>query len=459
MGPLREYRNSLIYGQGLDAGFTSDGKLFIGNPASGVPVDLSGESVELRLTDRAAWRPKHRHACRAHDAAGKELAADDAATTFRLRQSRRQHRPGGQFRRRGGNGAGSGRRRKKPKPKRPTARRTPAAGQFWFADWKLSGSRAGSARRPRLRPDSVQPVHAQRRHAQDDGPDAAAGRQATRKRSVWKSSATAAGSRSARRRSIRPPARRRSASTNGTTRSEAPYRLAYTLKRPAARTSRAPLDRHDPPRPGRSAGAHRGRRLLQHARGVPQHPLHGQHGQAESRPARLRRRSVLREQRRLRRAASAAGAGDSRLSPQVVSPRLDLARADPRPAEHFDSRRSRRLSRQQLGRRRARRRRHAGSRRLQHARRRGSTSSTRRRPRIIPIRGTRRPCKQGITRLFRPARLWRRQLRDPRRPPVQERPRRQGAADRQPRRSRRRSELGPEDGRRARACSCWAPTR
>src|SRR5262245_23655533 len=26
MGPLREYRNSLIYGQGLDAGFTSDGK-------------------------------------------------------------------------------------------------------------------------------------------------------------------------------------------------------------------------------------------------------------------------------------------------------------------------------------------------------------------------------------------------------------------------------------------------
>src|SRR4051794_19307597 len=50
MGPLREYRNSLIYGQGLDAGFTSDGKIFIGNPASGVPVELSADSVELRLT-------------------------------------------------------------------------------------------------------------------------------------------------------------------------------------------------------------------------------------------------------------------------------------------------------------------------------------------------------------------------------------------------------------------------
>ena len=41
MGPLREYRNSLIYGQGLDAGFTSDGKLFIGNPA----VGRAGRSV------------------------------------------------------------------------------------------------------------------------------------------------------------------------------------------------------------------------------------------------------------------------------------------------------------------------------------------------------------------------------------------------------------------------------
>src|SRR6478672_3959766 len=49
MGPLRDYRNSVIYGQGLDAGFTSDGKLFIGNPASGVPVDLSTESILFHL--------------------------------------------------------------------------------------------------------------------------------------------------------------------------------------------------------------------------------------------------------------------------------------------------------------------------------------------------------------------------------------------------------------------------
>jgi len=49
-GPLSEYRNNLIFGQGLDAGFTAGGQLFIGNPASGAPVDLKSESVELRLT-------------------------------------------------------------------------------------------------------------------------------------------------------------------------------------------------------------------------------------------------------------------------------------------------------------------------------------------------------------------------------------------------------------------------
>src|SRR5947207_11796615 len=52
MGPLRDYRNSLIYGQGLDAGFTSEGKLFIGNPANGVPIDLSRESLTLILIDQ-----------------------------------------------------------------------------------------------------------------------------------------------------------------------------------------------------------------------------------------------------------------------------------------------------------------------------------------------------------------------------------------------------------------------
>src|SRR6185295_19409855 len=44
-GPLNEYRNNLIYGQGLDAGFTGDGQIFIGVPAGGAAVELKGESV------------------------------------------------------------------------------------------------------------------------------------------------------------------------------------------------------------------------------------------------------------------------------------------------------------------------------------------------------------------------------------------------------------------------------
>src|SRR5688500_8204211 len=50
LGPLKEYRNSLIFGQGLDAGMTSDGKLFVGNPAGGVPLNAAVESIELHLT-------------------------------------------------------------------------------------------------------------------------------------------------------------------------------------------------------------------------------------------------------------------------------------------------------------------------------------------------------------------------------------------------------------------------
>src|SRR4029079_9268952 len=73
MGPLREYRNSLIYGQGLDAGFTSDGKLFIGGPASGVTVALGGDSAELRLTIEPHGE-QSTIALWAHDPSGKELA-------------------------------------------------------------------------------------------------------------------------------------------------------------------------------------------------------------------------------------------------------------------------------------------------------------------------------------------------------------------------------------------------
>src|SRR5947207_1662659 len=136
MGPLREYRNSLIYGQGLDAGFTSDGKLFVGNPASGVPVNLSAESVELRLTIQPQGEMST-VALSAYDAGGNELArvsrenvpspslAGNVALVATF----------------GAGGAG-GAAQKAKKAKAKIADGTPEAdaGQFWFADWKLSGS-------------------------------------------------------------------------------------------------------------------------------------------------------------------------------------------------------------------------------------------------------------------------------------------------------------------------------
>ena len=49
-GPLKEYRNSLIFGTGLEAGVTSGGAPFLGgSPSTRVKVDLSGDSVVLRL--------------------------------------------------------------------------------------------------------------------------------------------------------------------------------------------------------------------------------------------------------------------------------------------------------------------------------------------------------------------------------------------------------------------------
>jgi len=50
-GPLPDYRNALVFGTGINAGLTSEGVLFIGNPAAAKAgtVDLSEEVVELRL--------------------------------------------------------------------------------------------------------------------------------------------------------------------------------------------------------------------------------------------------------------------------------------------------------------------------------------------------------------------------------------------------------------------------
>src|SRR4051794_34461038 len=55
MGPLREYRNSLLSSNGLNAGATADGGLFIGDLAAARPgmLDTNLEAIELRLSAQA----------------------------------------------------------------------------------------------------------------------------------------------------------------------------------------------------------------------------------------------------------------------------------------------------------------------------------------------------------------------------------------------------------------------
>ena len=48
-GPLDDYRSALIRGDGIDAGITSAGMLFIGRPGKAAKVQVGGAAVELRL--------------------------------------------------------------------------------------------------------------------------------------------------------------------------------------------------------------------------------------------------------------------------------------------------------------------------------------------------------------------------------------------------------------------------
>lgn len=131
MGPLRDYRNSLFFGQGLNAGVTAEGGLFIGNVAAARPgtVNTDLNEVELRLTAEPL-NGKYRVALAAFDVSGKELAKtvrDDIAPeslagNVALVANFGAPARGGQ--RRGANAAAG-----------------PGDGEFWFADWRLEGTK------------------------------------------------------------------------------------------------------------------------------------------------------------------------------------------------------------------------------------------------------------------------------------------------------------------------------
>jgi alkaline phosphatase D len=132
-GPLNEYRNSLIFGSGLDAGITAQGGLFIGEFRNARPGEVAlGKSVELTLT---AAPNKGKETCTV------SLEVHDAETGKSLGKTSRKDIPAARL---VGNLAlvsNFGRpqpRRKKNQPKPPPG---PGTGRFWFSDWRVSGSK------------------------------------------------------------------------------------------------------------------------------------------------------------------------------------------------------------------------------------------------------------------------------------------------------------------------------
>ena len=125
-GPLREYRNSLIFGRGLEAGISADGSMFIGDVRSAKPVTPAAEATELRLTAEPNL-DAYTVTLRARDDAGNDLGTIS-----------KENVPPGQL---VGNLAlvcnfGSAPSGAGGQPTTPEG-----SARFWFADWRISGSK------------------------------------------------------------------------------------------------------------------------------------------------------------------------------------------------------------------------------------------------------------------------------------------------------------------------------
>jgi alkaline phosphatase D len=131
LGPLEDYRNSLIFGTGLDTGITATGGLFIGDIAGARAgtIDLARVEIELRLNIQAAG-----------DTHTVTLSAHDTADGSQLGEIVRRNIPPARL---VGNIAlacnfppaqqqGNERERNN---------RNADAGQFWFSKWRVSGSK------------------------------------------------------------------------------------------------------------------------------------------------------------------------------------------------------------------------------------------------------------------------------------------------------------------------------
>lgn len=125
-GPLLEYRNSLIFGRGLDAGINPDGSMFVGDARSAKGVTVPTDDTELRLTAEPGG-DGYTVTLTARDARGKELGA----------VSRENVRPGQLV----GNLALVCNFGNAPAPIGADLKISTGSAMFWFADWRISGSK------------------------------------------------------------------------------------------------------------------------------------------------------------------------------------------------------------------------------------------------------------------------------------------------------------------------------
>ena len=136
LGPLGEYRNNLIFGNGLDAGITAEGTLFIGKiePTGATKVNLNLEAIELRLHVTAPGQNAYQVTLSAHEAGTGRLLGKvvrDNIPTDRLvgnialvmnyPEASSDGRPAN--------------------ARREGQDQSENAGSFWFADWQVSGSK------------------------------------------------------------------------------------------------------------------------------------------------------------------------------------------------------------------------------------------------------------------------------------------------------------------------------
>jgi len=135
-GPLQEYRNNLIFGTGLELGLRAKGELFLGRGAQALakPVALAGlASVELRVAlDSPASGSSGRVKLSAHDPANGRLLAELERTDLPANALVGNLALAANF---GVAAAGPAAKMKSPPVE---------AGRWWFADWRIAGTKVSS---------------------------------------------------------------------------------------------------------------------------------------------------------------------------------------------------------------------------------------------------------------------------------------------------------------------------